>query len=228
MARVQCFAIGITAVAVVALGAEVVWAFAAKKVDKRSSAKTVKGFGKAPPSLAETLATFKTRRPENAASQPCPCGLHGKVYADCCSPYHQGIAKPETPLAVLQSRYSAFCFREISYIMESTHPSCRDYREDKIAWAKDLDKTGTFDSFDFVGLTVLSEDKVSSDDVEGYVDFQVQLQAKRQVGSEIEGQVTTIQERSKFIRDVSTGSWSYASGDVRSTVSGVESVKLNP
>lgn len=203
-------------------------AFAAKKSGKNGgSASTNKGFGKAPLTLEETLATFKTRVPEPAEEQPCPCGVSGKTYGNCCSPYHLRQAKPQSPLAVLQSRYSAFCWRNIGYVIESTHPSCRDYQEDKIAWAKDLDKRGMFDSFEFVGLTILGDEEISIDDNVGFVEFQVQMRANKRTSSQIEGQVTTIQERSKFIRDETSGDWSYANGDVRSTVKGVEDVVLN-
>jgi SEC-C motif-containing protein len=205
-------------------------AFATKKSGskKSGSATTNKGFGKAPLSLDEILATFKTRLTDSADEQPCPCGISGKTYGNCCSPYHQGLARAISPTAVLQSRYSAFFWRNIGYVIESTHPSCRDYREDKVAWAKDLDKKGMFDSFEFVGLTILG-DEVITGDSEGFVKFQVQLRANRRTtgSSLLEGQVTTIQERSKFIKDETTGVWSYATGDVRSTVEGVEDVVLN-
>jgi SEC-C motif domain protein len=204
-------------------------ALAAKKANKISgSASTVKGFGKAPLTFAETLATFRTRVPDSAEEQSCPCGLYGKSYGECCSLYHKGKLTPQSPLAVLQSRYSAFCWRMIGYVIESTHPTCRDYQEDKIAWAKDLDKRSMFDSFDFVGLKVLNVGDVSPDDDVGFVEFQVQMRAKEQTGSRIQGQMTTIQERSTFLRDKSNGTWSYASGDVRSTVEGIDDVTLNP
>lgn len=202
-------------------------AFAAKKSGPKggSAASTIKGFGKTPLTLAETLATFKSRAPESADGLPCPCGISGKVYGECCAPYHKGKAKPQSPLAVLLSRYSAFCWRKVGYVIESTHPRCRDYQDDKIAWARDLHSRGMFDSFDFVGLTVLGEEEIVEN--QGYVEFQVQLRANRRTNSLIEGQVTSIQERSLFMRDESAGSWSYVSGDVRSTVDGIDDIILN-
>jgi SEC-C motif domain protein len=202
-------------------------AFAAKKAGKKAgTASSTKGFGKAPPTLEETLPTFKTRLPESAEEKPCPCAISGKTYGDCCSPYHRGKVQPKSPIAVLQSRYSAFCWRDIGYIIASTHPSCRDYREDKVAWAKDLDKKGMFDSFEFVGLTILGDEEITGDN-EGFVEFQVRMRNNRRSSSQLEDQVTTIQERSKFIKDATTGIWSYASGDIRSTVDGLEDVVLN-
>lgn len=60
------------------------------------------------------------------------------------------------------SRYSAFSYRIVDYVMESTHESCRDWRQDKVAWANDLDRSGMFDSFDFVKLVSLPDDDCES------------------------------------------------------------------
>lgn len=204
-------------------------AFAVKKDDRKSgSASTKKGFGKAPLTLEQTFASFKNRLPKSAEDCPCPCGISGKTYGECCAPYHQGSLIPLSPLAVLKSRYSAFCWRNIGYVMKTTHPTCRDFQKDKIAWAKDLDKRGMFDSFDFVGLKVLENETISAvDENIGFIEFQVQLRANSLTGSQIDGKVTTIQELSTFQKDEITGGWSYASGDVRSTVEGVQDIVLN-
>ncbi len=196
--------------------------FAAKKRNpRRGTAKTTKGFGKAPPTLEEVLEGFQTREPEGASSKPCPCGVSGKTYSECCKPFHLKAAQPLTPTQVLQSRYSAVCYRNIGYIIQTTHPTCRDYLDDKVKWAKDLDKKGMFDSYEFAGLNILGAEELPNEN-EGYLEFQVQL--RERVG----GQVTTIQERSKFLRDPETGVWKYSSGDVRSTNEGLDDIKLNP
>merc|ERR1712151_761634 len=98
------------------------------KGGKKGFASNLKGFGAAPPSLEEVAAKFKTRLPEKANILPCPCGS-GDLYEKCCEPYHAGKKYPETPTKVLQSRYTAFTYRLIPYIIETTHPTCRDYRE---------------------------------------------------------------------------------------------------
>jgi len=194
-------------------------AFAAKKngskSKKPSTAASNRGFGVAPPTYEETLASFNTRIPDNANGLPCPCGS-GEVYLNCCAPYHTGQSVPPTPLYVLRSRYTAFCWRNIGYIIESTHPMCRDYQEDRIAWAKSLNKHGMFDSYKFVGLTIVDE---QDGDDEAFIEFQVKLRSN---GS---GEETTVAEKSKFLRE--DGRWTYASGDVRSTVEGVDDIILN-
>ena len=54
----------------------------------------------------------------------CPCHS-GKLYAECCAPYHNG-QKPPTPLALMRSRYSAYALGNASYIISTTHPDHPD------------------------------------------------------------------------------------------------------
>lgn len=109
--------------------------------------------------------------------------------------------------------------------MDTTHETCRDYREDRVAWAKDLNKGGMFDSFEFVNLEAGPEEAGSNEN-EGYVEFKVTLRAKEDMPSSLSGQETEISERSKFLRG-EDGSWSYASGEVKSNVAGLEDTALN-
>lgn len=54
----------------------------------------------------------------------CPCHS-GKLYAECCAPYHLGENAP-TPLALMRSRYSAYALKNIDYIIATTHPDHPD------------------------------------------------------------------------------------------------------
>ena len=187
----------------------------AKKQKKaKRSAQTTKGFGAPPPKLEDVLAGFKTRMPDDADSQPCPCGTAGKVYGECCGPLHKGDESCLTMTDVLRSRYSAFTWRNIE-------------REDKVALAKDLNKGGMLDSFEFVYLQAGEEEMSEDNENEGFVEFKVTLRAKEDKVDAVAGQETVISERSRFLRDPSDGSWSYASGDVRSDVAGLEDTTLN-
>jgi SEC-C motif-containing protein len=128
----------------------------------------------------------------------------------------------------LQSRFSAFAYRLPGYIIETTHETCRDFQEDKIAWAKDLNKQGMFDSYDFVELMAGEEESGSTsttDEEEAFVDFRVRLRANAKTGKYMEGEEMVIMERSRFLKD-ETG-WKYAGGDVRTDVAGIEDVVLN-
>jgi SEC-C motif domain protein len=233
-------AVGFCAIVSLLCSPLVALAFPASKKSKSiiRIEKTPKGFGKRQLNFEDLLETFPNRKPESVEDQPCPCGLDGKNYGDCCFPFHSKSLYPQSPRSVLKSRYSAFVYRLIGYIIDTTHPSSRDYRDDKIAWAQDLNKNGMFDSFQFVGLEILQNNDLSKKEnifEEDYIEFQVTIQAKIQrqqsknptMLQTIDGQNTTIREKSKFLKDSETGIWSYASGEIRSNVIGIENVVLN-
>jgi SEC-C motif-containing protein len=197
--------------------------------NKGKNANTNKGFGAAPPTLESVVSKFRTRMPDHADAQVCPCGSK-VVYGECCGPLHAGTRKCLTMTDVLKSRYSAFSWRNVKHVMDTTHVTCRDWRGDRIAWAKDLNKGGMFDSFDFVDLQAGPEEP-GQDENEGFVTFQVTLRAKEDwtsaSGGELAGKETVVAERSRFLRNPEDLTWSYASGDVRSTVDGLEDTQLN-
>jgi SEC-C motif-containing protein len=204
-------------------------ALSAQKPKKKNNANssTTKGFGAftPPPTLEETLAGFPTRLPaaDDIATATCPCGS-GSIYTDCCAVFHRGEAFPQSPEKVLRSRYAAFYYRLPGYIIESTHEECRDFQEDKVDWAKNLHKGGMFDSYDFVGLEVGTEEAGRADN-EAFLDFKVQLRANAKSSSTLEGEMMTVMEKSRFLRDEK--GYRYAGGDVRTDVAGIEDVVLN-
>jgi SEC-C motif-containing protein len=199
--------------------------FAAKKGGgKKNVASTNKGFAPPPLNYEQVLSQFRTRVPEDADSQQCPCGT-GKMYKECCAPFHRG--EPcKTMTDVLRSRYTAFTWRLIGHVIETTDKTSRDYTEDKISWAKNMNrKGGMFDSYDFV-LFEPGKEEPGEDQNSGYIEFKIIVRAKADVGSTLEGREMAIVEKSKFLRD-SDGKWAYASGDVRSDVPGLEDTTLN-
>lgn len=62
--------------------------------------------------------------PREREESLCPCKSR-LSYARCCLPFHQGKAKPETAEQLMRSRYSAYFFRLIDYLVETTHPDTR-------------------------------------------------------------------------------------------------------
>eukprot|EP00977_Amphora_coffeiformis_P000622 scaffold140_cov163-Amphora_coffeaeformis.AAC.3 len=208
-------------------------AFAAaknKKVTnrKKTTASTRKGFGAQAPTFAQVISGLETRLPEDPRTTPCPCGGGGSVendkvvmYADCCQPYHAGTKVAETPLRVLQSRYSVFYFRVIPYIMLTTHPTCQYWRKDAVKWAQQLDQDGTMDTFDFLGLTIVGEEQNSAvadndktkgdtavpDPNQAQVEFRVRVRNKK------DGEETVLKEKSLFVKQGDR--WFYASGEAR-------------
>lgn len=186
--------------------------FAAKKKGggkKKQVASSSKGFGVAPPTLEEVISGFRTRLPESN-DVDCPCGS-SKSYKECCEIIHKGSRKCERPLDVLRSRYTAFSYRLVKHIMDTTHPTCRDYQSDKIDWAKDLNRQGMFDSYTFLGLEH-GEETIDGD--EGFIDFTVTMVAGDDAPSSLAGKQTNVSERSRFLKD-ENGAWSYASGEVK-------------
>jgi SEC-C motif domain protein len=181
---------------------------------KKARASSNKGFGAAPMTVDEYAASLSNRiptSPEALQTSACPCGS-GSLYADCCRPYHQGSQFPQEPLRVLQSRYSAFYYRIPMYILQTSHPECNDYSEDRMAWLKDLNKAGMFDGYNFVALepgeTVMSADK----DDEAFIEFRVRLKDKNPLNRKSTDDEIVIRERSRFLRDEQ--GWKYAGGDV--------------
>jgi SEC-C motif-containing protein len=203
--------------------------FAAKKKKGggKKPARTNKGFGAPPPTLDDVLGKFRVRMPEDADNQNCPCNTNpGSLYKDCCGPLHRREQLCTTMSDVLKSRYSAFSWRIVGHVIRTTHETCRDYREDRVAWANDLHKGGMFDSFEFVNLEAGPEEEGSHEN-EGFINFKVTLRAKEDTVTTLAGQETVVSERSKFLRNPEDGSWTYASGEVRSDVKGLEDVPLN-
>lgn len=196
-----------------------------KKKAAAADARTVKGFGAPPPKLEDVLTKMKTRIPDNADEVMCPCGS-GKTYGKCCGPFLSGEKSCLTPADVLRSRYTAFSWRNIKYIIDTTHETCRDYKEDKVVWAKDLNKGGMFDSFTFVGLNPIKEEEGENEN-ESFIEFKVTLQANEDRGGSVAGKQMIISERSRFLRSDIDGTWTYASGEVRSDAAGLEDVALN-
>ena len=200
------------------------------KKNKKQQQTVGAGFGQSTQPNIQDL-DFPTRLPPNAPDLPCPCRTSGNsdtLYKDCCFPFHNDKnILPQSPLDVLKTRYTAFAWRIPQYIIETTHPACKDFRKDKIKWARDLNRSGMFDSYDFVSLDVVGEESFNPDnDGEGFIEFKVNLKANSNSGGNIEGQDIVVQEKSRFLR-TEGGGWKYAGGDVTSDVAGLENIKLN-
>jgi SEC-C motif-containing protein len=61
---------------------------------------------------------------EKTSMQDCPCGS-GRAYGDCCGRYLEAGELPETPEALMRSRYTAHVRGAAPYLAESWHPSTR-------------------------------------------------------------------------------------------------------
>ena len=124
-------------------------------------------------------------------SSLCPCKSQLN-YGICCKPFHHGKAKPQTAEQLMRSRYSAYFFRMVDYLVETTHPDTR---------AKDLGdelrKTILQSNWSF--LTIVEKTRGGKEDKRGKIEFI----ADYFIGSE----AFEIHEISRFKRH--KGAWKY-------------------
>ncbi len=121
----------------------------------------------------------------------CDCGS-GELYKDCCGPFHTGHAVAPTAVALMRSRYSAFVYGKINYLVETTFPASR---------SADLegDCRLTCESISWVGLEVVSTSQGGPSDKVGKVEFKASYSE--------EGRIKVHHEHSRFRRK--GGKWYY-------------------
>jgi len=125
----------------------------------------------------------------------CYCGSQ-KNFEDCCSLFLTGRSKPEIPEQLMRARYSAFCIKDIDYLISTHHPS-KHRPNDREVLAKTIRET------QWLGLKVLKTEKGQVSQGFGYVEFVAYYKNK------IKGQ---LHENSKFIHE--SGQWYYFEGEV--------------
>ncbi len=121
----------------------------------------------------------------------CPCKSQLN-YRICCQPFHLGKAKPKTAEQLMRSRFSAYFFRKVDYLVETTHP---DAREPGMREA--LQKTIHQANWSF--LTILGTAKGEEGDKTGKVEFVAEYY--------VNGEPFELHERSRFKRW--KGVWKY-------------------
>ncbi|MBT5707969.1 MAG: SecC motif-containing protein [Verrucomicrobia bacterium] len=121
----------------------------------------------------------------------CPCKSRHN-YASCCMPYHYGKAKPLTAEQLMRSRFSAYFFRLVDYLVETTHP---DTREPDLK--RDLEKMIHQVNWSF--LTIVDVSKGGKEDKVGKVEFVANYY--------VDGEPQELHEHSRFRRF--KGVWKY-------------------
>ena len=124
---------------------------------------------------------------------PCTC-FSGKRYTECCELIHKGKTKALDVEQVVRARYTAFCYGEIGYLIDTLHPRKRRLG-DSFSLSKRIKKTR------WIGLKIIGSER--EDDIVSYVDF---------VAFRIEqGMIAQQHERSRFsfIND----KWFYFDGE---------------
>ncbi len=130
------------------------------------------------------------------ANVPCSCDS-GEKYERCCRLLHRG-ARAETPERLMRSRFAAYAFGKVDYILETTHPFGPRWRSDREAWANDVFEFSRRTRF--IGLEIL---EVGLDPCgDPFVTFRATLKQGRQDASFV--------ERSLF--RMHDGRWRYLDG----------------
>jgi len=121
----------------------------------------------------------------------CPCKSQESYYI-CCMPYHKGKAKPSTAEKLMRSRYSAYFFRLVDYLVETHHPDTRTpgLRQE----LKD-----SIGDIKWRFLTIVGTSKGGKEDKVGKVEFIAECY--------INGKAHELHERSRFKRY--KGVWKY-------------------
>ena len=125
---------------------------------------------------------------------PCPCN-GGLSYGDCCMPFHHGKAKPATAEQLMRSRYSAYFFRRVDYLVNTTHP---DTKESTLR--EDLEKM--INQINWSNLTIVETSGGGKEDKSGKVEFIAEYYINRELNQ--------LHERSRFRRY--KGAWKYLDG----------------
>jgi SEC-C motif-containing protein len=121
----------------------------------------------------------------------CPCKSR-EPYGLCCEPFHLRKAHPETAEQLMRSRYSAYFFRLVDYIVETTHP---DTKSPELV----LELRRTIDAPKWTFLTILGTSKGQAEDKVGKVEFVAECY--------LEGTLQQLHEHSRFKRF--KGLWKY-------------------
>lgn len=127
----------------------------------------------------------------------CPCGTD-RPYRQCCGPFHDGTALPETAEQLMRSRYSAFALHKADYLTDTLHASKR--QNDSVAAL-----TAGFGRYHWNRLQVTQCEQGGAQDTKGTVTFAAHYTDNdtRQPG--------VLVEKSRFIKEA--GRWFYVDGE---------------
>jgi SEC-C motif-containing protein len=116
---------------------------------------------------------FTGKKPEmqvTISSMECPCKSH-LSYAECCLPFHKGLAIPQTPTALMRSRFSAYALSLANYIIDTTDPSGPQYSPHTKQWLISIEHFSRTTAFQ--DLTILKSQMLNNS--EGTVTFHARL-----------------------------------------------------
>ena len=125
----------------------------------------------------------------------CYCGSK-KKYRYCCEPYLSDKKIPQTAEQLMRSRYTAFCRKDIQYLID-TAISSEDRSTDEQELAKTMQKTT------WLGLLVVSTEQGKKQDKVGFVEFVAAFEIDKP---------RQHHERSRFIKN--NRRWFYIDGEI--------------
>ena len=127
----------------------------------------------------------------------CPC-KSGARYAACCAPFHGGGARPDTPEALMRSRFAAFALGLGAYLVDTLAADHEERALPRDVLARELGRVK--DTQRFLDLRIVSS---SAEGDRGEVLFHARVFER--------GQDRSFAELSSFVRE-GDGAWRYASG----------------
>lgn len=127
----------------------------------------------------------------------CYCSSQ-KEFENCCQPFIEGAAKPQTAEELMRSRYSAYAVGAVEYLVRSTHPSVRKFLNaaDIENWAK---------SNAWKRLEIIAKSAGAAKDKQGTVEFKAYYTDKN-------NQPQIHHELSNFRKEL--GKWFFVDGKV--------------
>ncbi len=131
-------------------------------------------------------------------SAECPC-RSGKRYKACCGPIHAGVARAETPEALMRSRFAAFARGLGGYLVQTLAASHPDRAVPAADLARELSRAK--ETQRFLDLCILHTSTTADT---GEVLFYARVFER--------GDDRSFAELSRFVREA--GAWRYGSGEL--------------
>ncbi len=127
----------------------------------------------------------------------CYCQSN-KTFKKCCRPFLSGMSLPHSPELLMRSRFSAFCTKNIEYLVATHHPSMRQ-PDDADVLLKTINQT------QWLGLKILKAEKPKPEpeQTEAFVEF-IAFYKTDKPGR--------LHENSRFILE--NGKWYYIDGQM--------------
>lgn len=126
----------------------------------------------------------------------CPCGSNIK-YKKCCQLFHKGKI-PQNALELMKSRYSAYVYCNVKYLVDTTHKENKDFQSNQNDLSNDI--MNFCKQAQFEGLTIFEFIDGSE---KSYVTFKANIKILNEDNS--------FTEKSTFLKE--NGLWKYYSAE---------------